>query len=57
MNYLLKNFKESMEVANAIKTLRDPLDILEKLNEPEMGSKQLEKGSVEEMILKKEVKD
>ena len=27
-NYLVKNFKESMEVANAIKTLRDPLDFL-----------------------------
>ena len=31
-NYLVKNFKESMEVENTIKTLRDPLDIFEKLN-------------------------
>ena len=39
-NYLVNNFKDSMEVSNAIKTLRDTLEIFEKLNTPEMGSTQ-----------------
>ena len=46
-NYLVKNFKESMEVENEVKTLNDPLDIFEELNEPDVTKIPPTPGSIE----------
>ena len=46
-----------MEVANAVKTLNDTVTIFEELNAPDVTKIPPALGSIEEMILKEEVKD
>ena len=46
-----------MEVANAVKNLNDPVTIFEELNAPDVTKIPPTPGSIEEIILKEEVKD